>query len=109
MTSTPKVSRSNVRKLVYPTDEDELDFIFETWTTICYNDADNDSVIIAGMNDSVYLHQLKRYFTESSVSLRMFDYKYISAIVCAINARLFSLKCNCFACNVRWHNFFNTL
>ena len=109
MPSTPKVSRANVRKLVYPTDEEELDLIFEMWAEMSFLNVDYDTAIIAEMADAVFLHQLKRYFCDSTLSRRMHEYDYICAIVCAINARLFSLKCNCSNCNIRWHDFSNTL
>ena len=110
--TTPKIGRASVRKLVFPTDAHEeryRNFIFNMWTEVSYNDGVQDSIVIAQLTDLVFLHQLKTCFSDSSFSRRIYTDDYASAILHAINSRLFALKCNCCECYVRWPNIFNTL
>ena len=110
--TTPKVSRANVRKLVFPTNAHEekyRNFILSMWTEVSCNDGELDSLAIHQFTDLVFLHQLKTCFSDSSFSRRIYTDDYASAILHAINSRLCALKCNCCECYVRWPNIFNTL
>ena len=105
--STPKVRRASVRKLVLDNgDEDEfLTIIGEVWEDMTFQDFEMDSQVVKQLNDSDFLHKVKKYYLSFSLARKKWGCDYVDNIVNVINYRLQTLQCGCSACNVRWYDF----